>query len=464
MTTSSAVESYGPGAGQSGETPKSLDELIARINDGLDQEEKAAPPPPIEFVPKQPQTLNEACLTAEEIERIVCKLMACQGCLSGRKLAEHIGIPFGIMEGLLRQYKADLILAYKNTAAVSDYEYVLTDLGRERARRYTDECSYFGAAPVPLKDYAASVAAQSITKEPVDQARLRDAFSDLLVNQQMFDRIGPAVNSGRGMFLYGYPGNGKTSIAERITRCFGTEIWVPRAIGIDGEIIRVFDPVNHEEVRKANSSILQDGTEDRRWVRIKRPTIVAGGELTMAELEVRQNPVSKISEAPLQLKSNCGTLVIDDFGRQRMPTAELLNRWIVPLEKRYDFLSLTSGKKIQVPFDQLLIFSTNLQPKELVDEAFLRRIPYKINVIDPSVDEFRKLFELVAPRVGVPHNPEAIEYLIERHYTSKNRNMRACHPRDLLLQVRNYCLYRNQPLEVSPESFDVAVENYFTVM
>jgi hypothetical protein len=445
---------------------KSLDELIARINDGLSDKDKPAESTPQnqDFVPRQPQSFQEACLNAEEVEKIVCKLLASQGAIPGRKISEHIGLPFGLMDGLLRQLKSDLILAYKNTAAVGDYEYVLTDLGRERARRYTDECSYFGAAPVPLKDYAFSVQSQSIAKQPVDESKLREAFSDLLVNQQMFDRLGPAVNSGRGMFLYGYPGNGKTSIAERITRCFGTEIWIPRAIGVDGEIIRVFDPVNHEEIKRSNTSLLQDGLEDRRWVRIRRPTIVAGGELTMAELEVRQNAVSKISEAPLQLKSNCGTLVIDDFGRQRMPTAELLNRWIVPLEKRYDFLSLSNGKKIQVPFDQLLIFSTNLQPKDLVDEAFLRRIPYKINVVDPTPDEFRQLFEIVAPRLGLPYDAPAIEYLMERHYRAAERRMRACHPRDLLLQVRNYCLYRNKPVEVTPESLDVAVENYFTVM
>jgi hypothetical protein len=447
------------------ESSTTLDDLIARINGGLGDKEKPEPPPePKEFVPKQPQSFAEACLSAEELEKIVCKLMASHGALTGRKISDHIGLPFGLMDGLLRQLKSDLILAYKNTAVVSDYEYVLTDLGRERARRYSDECTYFGAAPVPLRDYAASVVAQSIAKQPVDQQRLRECFSDLLVNEQMLHRLGPAVNSGRGMFLYGYPGNGKTSIAERITRCFGTDIWVPRAIGVDGEIMRVFDPVNHEEIKRSSSSLLQDDLEDRRWVRIRRPTIVAGGELTMAELEVRQHAVSKISEAPLQLKSNCGTLVIDDFGRQRMPTAELLNRWIVPLEKRYDFLSLSNGKKIQVPFDQLLIFSTNLQPKDLVDEAFLRRIPYKINVVDPSPDEFRKLFEIVSPRLGLAYNPAAVEHLIEQHYEKTGRAMRACHPRDLLLQVRNFCLYRSKPLEVTPESFDVAVENYFTVM
>ena len=451
-----------------------LDALLSKINrqlTGNEPESKSEPEAKSEaelksdvFVPPQPQTLEEAGISPDEVEKVICKLLAVRGSMPGRKIAEHVGLSFGLVEVLLRQLKNEMILSYKNTAAVSDYEYALTDHGRDRARRYSDECTYFGSAPVPLKDYIDSVKAQTIANQTVDQARVREAFSDLLVNQAMFDRLGPAINSGRGMFLYGFPGNGKTSIAERITRCFGTEIWIPRAISVEGEIIRIFDPVNHEEVKRSSNSILQDGVEDRRWVRIRRPTIVAGGELTMNELEIRQNPISKVSEAPLQLKSNCGTFVIDDFGRQRMPTAELLNRWIVPLEKRYDFLSLTSGKKIQVPFDQLLIFSTNLQPRDLVDEAFLRRIPYKINVIDPSEQEFRTLFDLVAPRVGVPNNPAAVEYLIERHYRSAGRAMRACHPRDLLLQVRNRCLYLNQPLTVTNESFDEAVQNYFTVL
>jgi hypothetical protein len=191
---------------------------------------------------------------------------------------------------------------------------------------------------------------------------------------------------------------------------------------------------------------------------------VAGGELTMQELEVVQNPQTKICESPLQLKSNCGTLVIDDFGRQTMPVDMLLNRWIVPLEKRYDFLNLPSGKKVQVPFDQLIIFSTNLEPKDLVDGAFLRRIPYKIEVPDPSDDEFRALCELMAPMMGFEYDKAAIDYLIETHYADGKRPFRACQPRDLLLQVRNFCIYKKKPKKLSPEAFDFAVENYFSVM
>jgi predicted ATPase with chaperone activity len=277
--------------------------------------------------------------------------------------------------------------------------------------------------------------------------------------------LGPAINSGRGLFLFGAAGNGKTSIAERVTRSFGQHIWIPRAVIVDGEILRVFDPVSHEEAPLERCDGLLDQTRiDKRWVRIKRPTIVVGGELTMEQLEVSFNPVTGTSEAPVQMKSNCGTLVIDDFGRQRMTTDQLLNRWIVPLEKRYDFLNLASGKKIQVPFDQLVIFATNLEPKDLVDEAFLRRIPYKIEVVDPSDDAFRALFRMVCARMEIEFNEEAVEYLIEKYYKRVGRPFRSCQPRDLLLQVRNFCFYKGQPTLLTPEGLDFATSTYFSVL
>ena len=230
-------------------------------------------------------------------------------------------------------------------------------------------------------------------------------------------------------------------------------------------MIRIYDPAVHELVDQPTPDGIFNLTGiDQRWVHIRRPTVVVGGELTMAELEVKQNTATKVCEAPLQLKSNCGTLVIDDFGRQRMPVAELLNRWIVPLEKRYDFLNLPSGKKIQVPFDQIIIFSTNLEPKDLVDGAFLRRIPYKIQVPDPTPEQFHRLCEIMAPNLGFQYNKAAVDYLIERHYKPVKRPMRACQPRDLLLQVRNYCMYHNLPKLMTPEAFDFACENYFSIV
>jgi predicted ATPase with chaperone activity len=348
---------------------------------------------------------------------------------------------------------------------MNDYVYQLTDYGRERARRQSERCRYFGATPVTLEAYIRAVQAQSLVNQAPNEQDLRSAFEDLLINPRMLARLGPAISSGRGLFLFGSPGNGKTSIAERVTRAFGQAIWIPRAIGIDGEIMRLFDPMNHEEIPLEKSEGLLDQSRiDRRWVRIRRPTIVVGGELTMDNLEVTQNTATNISEAPVQLKSNCGTLVIDDFGRQRMSTDELLNRWIVPLEKRYDFLNMPNGKKIRVPFDQLIIFSTNLEPRDLVDDAFLRRIPYKIEVGDPSEEEFRGLFRLMCERLDIAYNDAAVRHLIETHYLAVGRPFRCCQPRDLLLQVRNQCRYEQRVPCLTPESLDFAVANYFAVM
>jgi predicted ATPase with chaperone activity len=349
---------------------------------------------------------------------------------------------------------------------MNDYLYQLTDGGRERARRAMEHCTYFGAVPVCLADYVAGVRAQSLTRQQPTQPDLERAFRDLVVPPEMLARLGPALCSGRGMFLYGCPGNGKSCIAERVTRAFGQHVWIPRSLGIDGEIIRLFDPGIHEELPppQQNHEVFDNTHIDQRWVRIRRPTVVVGGELTMANLDVAFSASTGICEAPLQLKSNCGTLVIDDFGRQRISMDELMNRWIVPLEKHHDFLSLPRGKRICVPFDQLIVFSTNLEPRELVDESFLRRIPYKIEIQDPSEAEFRLLIKRVCTALQITYRQEAVEHLIAKHYQAVNRPFRFCHARDLLQQVRNYCIFRRLPLEIKPQYFDFAVEIYFSVM
>ena len=418
-----------------------------------------------QWTPPEPKSLAEAAISEGQLEDLILKCLGACGDLSGHQLSEQHAIPFRLIGPVLQSLKLAQLVGYRCAAPMNDYVYQLTELGRERAKKLTENCSYFGAAPVSLKSYIESVAEQTLTKVHPTKADLERAFSDLLVNQNMLRRLGPAVNSGRGLFLFGFPGNGKTSIAERVTKAFGDMIWVPRAIGIDGEVMRVFDPALHEEMPlEMPSGPLHSQAYDKRWVRIRRPTIVAGGELTMESLEVNAGTGNNVSEAPLQVKSNCGTLVIDDFGRQRMSTDELLNRWIVPLEKRYDFLRLVNGKKIQVPFDQLIIFSTNLEPKELVDDAFLRRIPYKIEVPNPSEEEFRKLFKIMAPIVGMEYHEDAVEYLINTHYKSVNRPYRCCQPRDLLLQIRNYCNYLDTTPTMCREYFDYAVENYFAIM
>jgi predicted ATPase with chaperone activity len=440
-----------------------LSELFDRVNNLLGGARAAQPEA---FRPPVPETLEQTQLTFEEVERLVLKYLLSKGSSSGRVICGQVKLPFQIVDPILKQLKQDQLVAFKGAAQMGDYEFAITEHGRERARRYADECTYFGAAPVSLKDYLMAMSAQSIAKQHATEEDLQAAFSDLIMNKKMLERLGPAINSGRGMFLFGEPGNGKTSIAERVTRCFGSMIWIPRALGIDGDIIRLFDPGVHEVVEddSEDDGLFDLSGVDQRWVQIVRPTVIAGGELTMQELEVTQNLQTKICEAPLQLKSNCGTLVIDDFGRQTMPVDELLNRWIVPLEKRYDFLNLPSGKKIQVPFDQLIIFSTNLEPKDLVDGAFLRRIPYKIEVPDPTEEEFHALFALMAPLMGFEYDKDTVNYLIEKHYTPNERPFRACQPRDLLQQVRNFCAYKKQKKRLSREAFDFAVENYFSVM
>jgi predicted ATPase with chaperone activity len=417
------------------------------------------------FRPRPIGSFEEAGLSQAAVEALVLKFLLQIGTASGRRIAEELGLPFGIFPNFFRTLKNNQIVAYANVAAAGDYEYFLTDAGRARAKAYLDESGYVGTAPVAFEDYVKSVAAQTIAREQPREEDLRRAFSDLMVSDDMFAALGPAINSGRGMFLYGYPGNGKTSIAERITRCFGSTIWIPRTISADGQVIKLFDPANHEAVGTAASGLLREDDSDARWVEIRRPTIIAGGELTMEDLEIDFDPASKIGEAPLQMKSNNGTFLIDDFGRQRMAPIELLNRWIIPLEKRYDFLRLANGKKIRVPFDQLILFSTNLEPKHLVDEAFLRRIPYKIQAPDPSESTFRSMIRLFAPKLGFEEVDEAsIDYLIDHHYKRVDRPFRCCQPRDLLLQVRNYCMYNDLPLTVRPEYFDIAAGNYFTVM
>ncbi|MEM7811125.1 MAG: AAA family ATPase [Planctomycetota bacterium] len=421
-----------------------------------------------EYLPPAPETLAETGLSLDDVERLILKYLLARGADSGRGVAAQLKLAYSIIDPILKQFKQEKLVTFGGAAEMGDYEYVITEDGRERARRYSVECTYYGAAPVPLRDYLEAMARQSIAGQEVTERDLRDGFADLILSDSMFARLGPAINSGRGMFLFGEPGNGKTSIAERITRCFGSRIWIPRAITVDGDIMRLYDPGIHHEVGDGSGGGIFDlSGVDPRWVRVERPTVVAGGELTMSELEVCQNQQTKICEAPLQLKSNCGTLVIDDFGRQTMPVDVLLNRWIVPLEKRYDFLNMPSGKKIQVPFDQLIIFSTNLEPRDLVDGAFMRRIPYKIEVPDPTREHFTALMELMAPKMGFAYDGEdkaAVEYLVDEHYVNADRPFRACQPRDLLLQVRNYCVYKEQPKKLSPEAFDFAVGNYFSVM
>jgi predicted ATPase with chaperone activity len=416
------------------------------------------------FWPSEPQTLEDTGLSHSVVESLVCKLLAVSGTASGRAIAEQICLPFRVLEDVYATLRTRQVLVHSGAAPFNDYYYMLTEMGQQRAQAYQKACAYVGPAPVPLLDYVISVEAQCISTESPSDEDLANACGDISIDERLFDMIGPAVNSGAGMFLYGAPGNGKSTLARRITSCFGQEIWIPRTIVEDGQLIKLFDTSFHREIQDDNASILKNKQFDHRWVKIQRPTVSVGGELMMENLEVRHDPVTNLSEAPLQLKSNGGCLLIDDFGRQQIEPAKLLNRWIVPLEVGIDHLTLSTGKSFEVPFEQLIIFSTNLEPRDLVDEAFLRRIPYKIEIGDPDEQEFYELFELYAKNFGCQYRPEIVKYVLDTHYRPFDRCLRRCHPRDLLKQVRNFCRYRRLPYEMRTEYFDRVVNSYFTMV
>lgn len=415
------------------------------------------------FQPAEPTSIQETGLGDSFLESLLLKHLSTRGTSSGRSLAESTCLPLAIVAPALEVMRSHRLVTHAGSAPLNDYIYLLTDSGHQKAQVCLRQCGYSGPAPVPLEEYITSVKAQSISEEAPNRSRLLEACKDISVAPQLFDKLGPALNSCAGMFLYGSPGNGKSTLARHVTACFGQHIWVPYAIVEGGEIIQFFDSQFHRAVPQTSEGVVRT-TMDRRWVQVERPTVVVGGELTMDNLELRHNPASNISEAPLQLKSNCGCLLLDDFGRQRMPPDDLLNRWIVPLETQHDFLTLPRGKKIQVPFEQLIIFSTNLEPEDLVDEAFLRRIPYKIHMTDPSDEEFHYLFKMYCGKFGCEYRKDVVNYLIETHYRQAGRCKRRCHARDLLLQIRNYCQYNLLELELLPEYFDKAVDTYFTMV
>ncbi|MDB5388050.1 MAG: hypothetical protein JWM11_3696 [Planctomycetaceae bacterium] len=416
------------------------------------------------FYPAEPVSLEQAGISDTLVEALLCKQLAVSGSLTGRALSREVCLQFSIVGRVLDILRIRKIVEHKATAQLNDFVYGLTELGAAKAQKLLRECAYFGPAPVPLSEYVLSVDAQSIAHEKPDRARLTQACAGISVDPQMFESLGPAITSSGGLFLYGAPGNGKSTLARQLTMCFGQWIWVPHAIIAGEQIIKFFDSQFHQQVERSNEGPLLKSNVDRRWVRIIRPTVIVGGELTLDNLELRHHRESNVCEAPLQMKSNCGCLLVDDFGRQRIAPADLLNRWIVPLESRHDYLTLPTGKKIRVPFEQIVIFSTNLEPEDLVDEAFLRRIPYKIHAKDPTDEEFHHLFRMYCERFGCEYRKDVVNYLLDQHYRPFNRAKRRCHPRDLLSQITNYCSYNGLAVEMLPEYCDIVVHSYFAMV
>lgn len=428
-------------------------------------------------IPPEPTSLSETGLGMGFINDLVLKIVYFNGSITGQQIEDETKLPFlGVIDKALEFLKLEEYVDITGAQGGFNeraFQYVIANKGRLKINEVLARSQYAGPAPVPLDVYIDIVQRQSVGNMVVDGRVVNDAFSHLVVNQTMLDKIGPAANSARSLFLYGPPGNGKTTIAEGIANMMGGQILIPYAVEIDGQVIKVFDPLNHKPIPQPPVARTEPNAAfggapqhhefvpDRRWVVCKRPQVVVGGELIMEQLELIFDPISKVYEAPYQLKANGGLFLIDDFGRQKVRPQDLLNRWIVPLEKKIDYLALQTGKKLQVPFDVLIVFSTNLSPKDLVDDAFLRRIRHKIEVPNPTPDEYREIFRRVAKAKGVPYSDDGLRYLVQEHYMKVRRDLRSCHPRDLCDQILDESRYRGAAPIMSKELIDRACEAYF---
>ncbi|MCE1254980.1 MAG: AAA family ATPase [Anaerolineae bacterium] len=424
------------------------------------------------FIPKAVTSIEDTGLSLLWLQDLVLKVMYFQGYSSGFKLAEEIALPFsGVVDQILESLKREKLLEVKSTQQMGlgegAYQYAITSAGINRAHEALDRSQYAGPAPVPLHVYNEAFHKQSRGKLQVTQRMMRQAMSQLVLSEKTFGKLGPAINSNASIFLYGAPGNGKTSVARLIGDIVLTQaMYIPYAIYVDGQVIKVYDSVNHklapeDDSKKSSDTLRGAPRRDMRWLKIRRPFIMVGGELTLVELDLVFEETLKFYEAPFQMKSNGGILLIDDFGRQQVRPQDLLNRWIVPLENRIDYLTLHNGRKIEVPFDVLIIFSTNLPPKDLVDEAFLRRLRHKIEVGDPSYEDYREIFRRTAAAKGVAYSDQGLAYLLQEWYIKRNRKLRASHPRDLCDQILDVSGYLSIEPAMTPDLLDRAAEAYF---
>lgn len=424
-----------------------------------------------DWSPPAIRSIQDTGLNLLIIADLLVKVLYTSGMMTGYQMAATLRLPYnGVVNNALDYLKRDKFLEVRGTGGLGEgnWEYVITSKGQNRAREILERSQYAGPCPVPLADYIAAMKAQNQTQFAVGPEGLKKALAHLVIPPEMIERIGPAVNSSRSLFLHGPPGNGKTAIAEAIgTLVMGSDIWIPYAIDIDGQTVQVFDNVNHEivdtEETEATTKSLSS-LADPRWLKIRRPVIIVGGELTMDGLDLVWDDTRKFYEAPYQVKANGGMFLVDDFGRQLVRPQDLLNRWIVPLEKQVDFLTLHTGRKIEMPFFVMIVFSTNLKPSELVDEAFLRRIRHKIAVQDPSFDQFRQIFRRVCEAKEVPYDDVGLKYLIKEWYLKNDRPLRAVHPRDLVDHILDIARYLGEPPRLSKELIDHAAKAYFVDM
>ena len=438
------------------------------IEEDADQPRKI---PASEF-PLEPYSIGETGLSKALLTRLVVKALYVMGELTEASLGQQLKLPYSILKEILANLCKE---KYSEIKGPGDgmglvYRYVLTDLGLARAQEYMDTSHYVGPAPVTLAQFQAMVHRQSALKWPFTRPMLETALRHLVLTRQVCDQLGGAVNSGTPVFLYGESGNGKTVIAEALGEMLSGEgggaLLVPYAMEVDEQIIEIFDPAIHvpvENPRDNGDHSDQPGRKQRydmRWVLCRRPTVFTGGELTLPMLDLCFNPISKYYAAPPQVKASGGVFIIDDFGRQHVPPEALLNRWIVPLEKRVDYLTLHTGKKFRVPFDTLVVFCTNIEPHKLADEAFLRRMRNKIYVGNPTVEDYTQIFRRYCEKCGIPFEPRAVEYLYKQYYAQRGINPRSCHPRDLIEQIVSIAKFYEIPPSLEPWFLDRACQNY----
>jgi hypothetical protein len=449
---------------------------IAKQSGTLDITRPLGDPEPIDqpskpkhevFVPEVPSSWEDTGLNRSFVLEMVLRTIYAKSRATGNEIADALRLFYGVIAPLLTELRGAEYIDIAGQRGVGDtnYEYILTSRGIQAVSEALQKTQYAGPCPVPLEKYIKAMGFQTIKNVVVTRRSIRQAFSDLIISEPVLNEVGPAVNSASSIFLFGYPGNGKTSIAERITRLMGDAIYIPYAIEADGQIIKVFDPIVHSEVEVPASDSAFGSSNPRydlRWAKIKRPVVVVGGELTLPMLDLTYNEHAKFYEAPFQMKANGGIFLIDDFGRQQVRPIDLLNRWIVPLEKRYDYLTTVTGKKLEIPFDQLIIFSSNLDPQDLADEAFLRRIKYKINVLDPDEAQWRQIWQLVCKGRKISYEDRGIDYLLEKWYRPYNRPLRMCQPRDLLDQMISMAKYSMEEVTLAnPDLLDAACRTYF---
>ncbi len=410
--------------------------------------------------PMSPKTVEETGLELSFIADLVMKHILFIGEFTLGDISENIKLPISVVDAAVETLRRERLVEVKGAAEYArvTYKFTITGQGKNRAMELLDICRYVGPAPVPLEEYKKMIEFQTIKNIVVIDENLRKAFSHLIVKDGLLKRLGPAVSSGRAIFIYGPAGNGKTTIAETIGNVLPGTVYLPYSIIVRGEIISVFDPVNHIPIQS------EGGDADKRWLPINRPVVMTGGELSLRMLDLDFNPVSKFYEAPLQIKANNGLFIVDDFGRQQIEPHKLLNRWIVPLERRTDFLTLHTGMKFDIPFDQLVIFATNIEPRELVDEAFLRRIRYKVKIDHPSYEEYKAIFEGVCANNGVEFKKEVFDYLMSNYYKRLGTKLNACHPRDIIDDIIEDAHYYNHSPQLTREGIDIAWKNYFVDM